>query len=60
MPMVSNLRNPALKNRHWEMIENVLQNKIPGREEHVKESSWSLNFDFIRTLLVTNIFLISP
>ena len=41
MPMVSNLRNPALKNRHWEMIESVLQNKIPGREEH-KESGWCI------------------
>ena len=33
MPMISNLRNPALKDRHWVQVESILQNKIPGRDK---------------------------
>ena len=32
MPIVFNLRNPALKDRHWVQLESILQNKIPGRD----------------------------
>ena len=33
MPVVTNLRNPCLKGRHWAQIESVIGQKLPpGRK----------------------------
>ena len=29
MPVVTNLRNPNLKTRHWEALESVIGQKLP-------------------------------
>ena len=36
MPVVSNLRNPCLKSRHWALIESVIGQKLPPGIDFVK------------------------
>ena len=32
MPVITNLRNPALKGRHWEQIEQIVSHKFSPEE----------------------------
>lgn len=51
LPVITNLRNPCLKQRHWESLENIVQHKFPtGQDEEDKLNIGLLNewevFDF--------------
>ena len=52
MPVITNLRNPCLKGRHWELIETTIGQKLPSGEKNQKLLSLYglITLDFSATL----------
>lgn len=47
MPVIQDLRNPSLKTRHWELIEEILEHKFDPDEKKTLKLLQELNaFDY--------------